>query len=361
MPRPSPEEQIEFLVKIQRLFSEGSFVATYKFALLQALADLSVEKGDYSGDTLRISTREIARKLIQYYWRQTLPFVSPVGQEVSVLKQNTGRQAAVINLVTGFRREYDGSLTKAKQDHHRWNSLVSRVAMIVREMPLWKLQTVGQEEMSFLYENRHEGNELELYPSVAYNFRLFHRLIQDLIQGAWLRHVRSIRGNERILGESADLREFLFGSERESLYIYRSFLKEIQSGDCFYCQKQIRGSGDVDHFIPWVKYPVDLGHNFVLAHPKCNNSKRDYLAAEQHLENWFKRNDLHFSALRQCFDEKNLIHDLNSSTQITCWAYEQAENAKAHVWVLNDETREIGSYWKYLFTNGSEQLPRAAE
>jgi hypothetical protein len=60
MPRPSPEEQIEFLVKIQRLFSEGSFVATYKFALLQALADLSVEKGDYSGDTLQISTSEIA-------------------------------------------------------------------------------------------------------------------------------------------------------------------------------------------------------------------------------------------------------------------------------------------------------------
>jgi len=52
---------------------------------------------------------------------------------------------------------------------------------------------------------------------------------------------------------------------------------------------------------------------------------------------------------------------MESSRQITCWAYEQAENAKAHVWVLNDETREIGSYWKYLFTNGSEQLPRAAE
>jgi len=268
MPRPSPEEQIEFLVKIQRLFSEGSFVATYKFALLQALADLSVEKGDYSGDTLRISTREIAEKFIQYYWRQTLPFVSPVGQETSVLRQNTGRQAAVINLVAGSRQEYDGSLSRAKQNHRKWNSLINRVDIVVKEMPLWKLQTIGQEELAFLYENKREGNEIKLYSGVAYNFRLFHSLIQDLIQGAWLRHVRSIRGNERILGESADLREFLFGSERESLYIYRSFLKEIQSGDCFYCNKQIPGSGDVDHFIPWVKYPVDLGHNFVLAHPK---------------------------------------------------------------------------------------------
>ncbi len=125
MPRPSPEEQIEFLVKIQRLFSEDSFVATYKFALLQALADLSVEKGDYSGDTLRISTREIAEKFIQYYWRQTLPLVSPVGQETSVLRQNTGRQAAVINLVAGSRQEYDGSLSRAKLNHRKWNSLIN--------------------------------------------------------------------------------------------------------------------------------------------------------------------------------------------------------------------------------------------
>ena len=91
MSKPSSEEQIEFLVKIQRLFSEGSFVATYKFALLQALADLSVEKGDYSSNSLLITTREIAEKFIQYYWRQTLPYVPPGSEQAAVLRQNTGR------------------------------------------------------------------------------------------------------------------------------------------------------------------------------------------------------------------------------------------------------------------------------
>ncbi len=87
MPRPSPEQQIEFLVKIQRLFSEGGFVATYKFALLQALADLSVEKSEFSEDSLKITTREIAEKFISYYWRQTLPFVASTGDRPSVLRQ----------------------------------------------------------------------------------------------------------------------------------------------------------------------------------------------------------------------------------------------------------------------------------
>ncbi|MFV2082166.1 MAG: hypothetical protein ACC669_09890, partial [bacterium] len=106
---------------------------------------------------------------------------------------------------------------------------------------------------------------------------------------------------------------------------------------------------DVDHFIPWVKYPVDLGHNFVLTDSNCNRKKRDYLAAESHLENWFNRNQQRQKALEEFFDENSVFHNLESSKQITCWAYEQAENAKAHVWVLNDNVRPIGTYWRNLF------------
>ena len=44
--KPSPESQLVFLSKLQRLFAEGDFTATYKFALLIALADLAVELGE---------------------------------------------------------------------------------------------------------------------------------------------------------------------------------------------------------------------------------------------------------------------------------------------------------------------------
>ena len=40
--QPSSDEQIRFLVNLQRLLDEGLFVASYKFALLLALADLSL-------------------------------------------------------------------------------------------------------------------------------------------------------------------------------------------------------------------------------------------------------------------------------------------------------------------------------
>ncbi len=71
MSRPTSEQEVEFLVNLQRLLTEGQFVATYKYALLMALADIAVEEGTDAGAPLAISTRAIAEKFILYYWRQS--------------------------------------------------------------------------------------------------------------------------------------------------------------------------------------------------------------------------------------------------------------------------------------------------
>ena len=48
-PLPSARDQLDFIQKLRRLLDEGSFVATYKFALLEAMADLCVTQGQESG------------------------------------------------------------------------------------------------------------------------------------------------------------------------------------------------------------------------------------------------------------------------------------------------------------------------
>ena len=73
-PNPTPEEQVRFLRNIQRLLAEGLFVASYKFALLHALADLAVLKGDDTGAPLDLDTKDIAAKFVELYWRQCRPF-----------------------------------------------------------------------------------------------------------------------------------------------------------------------------------------------------------------------------------------------------------------------------------------------
>ena len=65
---PSAEKQIEFLINIQRLLKEGAFVATYKYALLTALADLCVEKGDVCAaglEEMSMDRRKVRRLLLE--------------------------------------------------------------------------------------------------------------------------------------------------------------------------------------------------------------------------------------------------------------------------------------------------------
>ncbi len=240
LPPPSPADQIRFLTNLQRLLSEGLFTATYKYALLSALADLSVERsGGSEGGPLLLTTSAIAEKFIEYYRRHAAPYSTAAS--AMVLRQNTGAQAKVIALVVEARRRHAGSMAEAMRDPALWWRLTKSV------------ETVGREKLEFLYRPRPEGDRIELRPGVAYCFRQFYTFIQDAVRSAWLRDVRSLNGD--LLGEMLDLREFLFGAERSALNAVRPVLADLQRGACFYCGNPIRGeSGHVDHFIPWAKY-----------------------------------------------------------------------------------------------------------
>jgi hypothetical protein len=122
-------------------------------------------------------------------------------------------------------------------------------------MPLWKLQTVGSDRLSFLYPDLGKGNRIELRGEAVYCLRRFRDLIGDMAETAWVRFVRRLPRNQALLGEGPDLREFLFGSDRSALDVVR-----------------------------------DLGHNFVLADAPCNGGKLDRLASFEHLDRWCTRN-----------------------------------------------------------------------
>ena len=111
----TPEEQVQFLRKVQRLLGEGLFLTTYKYALLMGLADLSVQIGNDSGGSLDIDAEKIAEKFIECYRRQTLPFLCSV-----VLRQYAGKPPVVVTLLLQIRSKYGDSLASAKRDSIAW-------------------------------------------------------------------------------------------------------------------------------------------------------------------------------------------------------------------------------------------------
>jgi 5-methylcytosine-specific restriction endonuclease McrA len=335
-------DEVTFLRKLQRLLEEGDFVATYKFALLQALADLSVENDPAANGTLALPLSLVAEKFIDYYWRQARPYRNGL-----MLAQNHGRQAAILNRVALAHSAYQVSLTAARRDSSGWRQLVTTVAGTVEQMPLWKLQIIGGKPEEFLYRaDTYCDRRIVLEPGVADCFRSFHPFIVNMVRGAWVDHLLRIRTNQKLVGEQGDLSEFLFGSERRPLDEYRAILRNHQATRCFYCDQRVAGNGALDHFIPWARYPVDLGHNFVFAHSSCNRHKRDYLAHPEHLARWREQNLDSAEDLGRQFDDAVLSHDVGRTRKIAVWAYQQAELAEAHVWIAADEVQGLTAGWR---------------
>ena len=329
--KPSPEEQLVFLSKIQRLFAEGDFTATYKFALLIALAELAVELGDDSGEPLELDHRSIASKFIELYWQQSAPYsTGRAGTAQNVLIQNSGTQAAIITAIVDFRRHNLAATVQSARLLPSYQALIMRVGQTVSAQPINYLQNLGGGTDPFLYERARGA--IILKPGVAYCLRRFQPLVQQLARSHWVDHVKGNKLNLPILGVADDLESFLFETPRQALTIIGAGLKALTNSHCFYCGIKVHDA-DVDHFVPFSMYPRDLMQNFVLAHPSCNRSKSDTLAALPHLERWLEFITRHDDALNEIGQKAGRISDRPSCHSVARWGYANAMSSGGQAWL----------------------------
>lgn len=291
------DETIRFAEKVLELLDEGGFVATYKFAMLLALMDLCFEKNAASGIAPdSVATRQLAEKIIEIYWPHTVDYHRVSG----ILRQNAGNQAEIPAAILRFRRDIarDPStpLHQAKTAFATgYERLVRSVEWTLIEMPLPRLQTIGLSRDTFLYEiswdesvrrgdlGREFDNNIRLKSGAGDYLIQLNGLLRPFIHKKWASMVARINR----LPEN-ELEDFLFGVERVSSARVRASLWEIQDGRCFYCSDGIPEPhrGEVDHFLPWSRYPDNGIENLVVTHKRCNSDKRDFLAANEHVENW---------------------------------------------------------------------------
>jgi hypothetical protein len=132
--------------------------------------------------------------------------------------------------------------------------------------------------------------------------------------------------------EASDLEQFLFETSRQVLFKVGKSLTKLFGANCFYCGERYT-LADVDHFVPFAMYPRDLIHNFVVAHPRCNRSKSDTLAAHVHLEHWIDRLRDRSDDLMEIGANLGVSGDAGSSISITQWAYESSYAGGASAWV----------------------------
>jgi 5-methylcytosine-specific restriction endonuclease McrA len=335
-----PEFQLAFLSKLQRLFAEGDFTATYKFALLIALADLSVELGRDDNEPLKLPYRSIGLKFIQLYWQQAAPFTGN-----DVLIQNLGTQAAVVSSIAAYRRQHPSQTLNSTQGSKDFQKLLIAVTATVRLQPVQYIQNLGGDKNVFLFEADKDG--VTLLPGIGYCLRRFQPLVQQLARGNWVDHIRGNKRNLPLLGKEDDLESFLFETPRQALTTISTGLRKINS-KCHYCGGTVK-EADVDHFIPHSMYPRDLMHNFVLAHPSCNRSKSNTLAAKQHLVRWLEFIESHHNDLREIGIKAGINADAQTTLSVARWSYSNALSSGGQAWIKAAQYEPIESSYMGLW------------
>ncbi len=330
--KPTPEFQLDFLNKLQRLFSEGDFTATYKFGLLIALADLAVELGRDDSAELKLPYKSIGLKFIRLYWQQATPYAGH-----DVLVQNLGTQAAIIKRIADYRHAHPAHTLYTAQGSADFNGLLGDVTSTVKKQPIKYIQNLGGSTIVFLFDAGDEG--ITLLPGVAFCLRRFQPLVQQLSRSHWIDHIKSNRRNSHLLSQDSDLESFLFETSRQALTVVSAGLRKL-TNRCHYCQQTVR-EADVDHFIPRALYPRDLMHNFVLAHPACNRSKSDTLAARQHLENWLIFVQNNADNLSQIGHESGIVADRASMNAVARWGYSNAVAGGSQAWIKSSQYESI--------------------
>lgn len=289
---PSARFQLDFIEKVQRLLDSGSFVATYKYALLISLCNVAAEQGTDDSREQSVQLLDLGQQFLALYWTHVRSYP---GLD-HPLRQNTGQPAAILSTVTKAR-----AATRNPDRTDATESLPERLlreaAERVRQMPLMKLQTIGREKDdpdhpdNFLYPTVISNGSITLRPGVSACLRRFRPLIVSAAQSAWSDYVR--RHNPE-LGAGHDLDQFLFGVDRSAVHALAPALIEIQKGRCFYTGSKLEaGRIHVDHFVPWAKFPLSSPFNLVAASGTANMQKSDHLAALPHLHRWQERNATH--------------------------------------------------------------------
>lgn len=352
---PSAEAQIAFLQRIQRLVDDGEFQATYKFALLLAIAELAVECGDDSGAPLDLGMARIAEKFAELYWRQMAPYGSGQrGTDPAVLVQNRGRQVELITHLLPFHEASGGRFSLARE-LPGWKATVQAIGRLIRRMPLYRLQVIEGVPQPFLYEHGDPRGFVRLNAGVAFNLRRYQALIQQLARARWVEHIRSNRANAPMLGSRDDLESFMFGSPRAGLAEAGAILAEIQSHRCFYCGAKVSGAGEADHFVPWSRYPRDTAHNFVFAHRACNNDKRALLAASRHVAHWLEHIDRRGEDIGGRLGELGFTADRSGSVRVAAWAYRRGVRLDSPGWIARGATEPLGAECIALFEGGRSE------
>lgn len=267
---------------IQDIITTDRKVATYKFALIRALCEISRYEAHTvtwyrEGDMVLVPMRRIAARWVLYY----LPLVK------GGLKQTTSSKMAFEDQLAELPyNPADMILLKNALDEintKEISSLIRKVSDTIRKGPvehsggseLEIFKFITSLDASVYPELNHSENGMVTVPlSLWRDINLFSHWIEDSLSIQWAELSTKINKDGKF-GYHLDLITKSVQIDERSTRDIRKLLNG-KNVECVWTGKKLE-TFDVDHMIPWTIWRNNDLWNLLPTDPKVNNQKRDML------------------------------------------------------------------------------------
>jgi len=311
---------------IERIISHGKKSSTYKLAVLRAIVDFVIEhpaREPRNGFHL-IPVIELARRVLSYYWRPALegiPQGSAPSQRIPHLVQQLSRSELPIPQIELPDPSAGYPLSLWIQEaillpDHLVNVLVE-VRKTLLEQPIQYIHNVGDEQseifsvlattgvvtFSASYDDHRKaalsvGGALRKATSwidlveaeqgyIVLSARSYEEIstlrfwLQDAIILRWARESeRFAKGRIAVPVHTFELE--IPDRDSDKVHELKGVYRQLGLTHCLYTDAELGRSWDLDHLLPWSRFPVNLFWNLVPASAEANRGpagKSDRLPA----------------------------------------------------------------------------------
>ncbi len=275
----------EGIAQIQDIITRERKTATYKFALLRALCEVSRYESHTvtwhrDADMVLVPMKRLAVRWIYYYW----PLVKNEVRQTTYKKMAFEDQLKEIPYEFEIlRSQLEGS--KLPKELHR---LLKKVAETIKLGPI---TYAGDEKQIFQFM---PSLDATLYPqlkesefgmvsipiSMWRDLNLFSHWIEDSLTIQWAELTEKINKDRRF-GIYLDLITKSVQKDDRSTSTVRSLLEKHRTGhECVWSGKKLDEFA-VDHMIPWSLWRNNDLWNLLPSHPKINGQKSDCLPSPE--------------------------------------------------------------------------------
>ena len=267
---------------------------TYKLAWGKALIEILTENTDDS-NIIEISFRDIAYKMLKYYWNQIFFFN---------LEQFCGKRRVIVQEIEKCINRYieikhsnvpewfGYADTVLKKDIHFYNQTINRIAKALKPDVSWRFLKSGDCDLP-LYQLDRKKMTVIFSRTQTEEVKEYASILAQLLNFRWAELLEKFNNSPRIVSKVKGISQEKI--KRNSLEKFKKVLIDNMSDgiilDFYTGQALLDKDISVDHVIPWSFMYSDDIWNLVITSKSNNSKKYNHIPSDDDIERLKERNN----------------------------------------------------------------------